>query len=57
MRDARSRGVIVVAPTSAGQTWAIQGNDVDSPRLASLVDFMRATWTVDPARLLLTGCP
>jgi phospholipase/carboxylesterase len=55
VRDARSRGAIVVAPTSLGPTWAIQGEDADSPHLAAIVDFVRQTWAIDPKRVLLTG--
>jgi phospholipase/carboxylesterase len=44
-----------VAPTSLGSTWAIQGEDVDSPHLAAIVDFVHTTWTVDTDRMLLTG--
>lgn len=52
---ARSRGAILVAPTSLGQTWAIQGHDRDSPHIASILGFVRKKWTVDPNRILLTG--
>jgi phospholipase/carboxylesterase len=55
IRDARSRGAIVVAPTSLGETWAISGNDVDTPHLAHIVDFVRGEWNIDPQRMLLTG--
>jgi phospholipase/carboxylesterase len=55
LRAARSRGAIVVAPTSQGQTWAIQGPDGDTPRLGQLVSFVRSKWTVDTSRILLTG--
>jgi phospholipase/carboxylesterase len=55
VRAARTRGAIVVAPTALGQTWAIQGDDPDSPRLARLLAFVRETWSVDPERMLLTG--
>jgi phospholipase/carboxylesterase len=51
----RSRGAILVAPTSLGQTWAIQGADRDSPHLASILAFVRRKWTIDPQRILLTG--
>jgi poly(3-hydroxybutyrate) depolymerase len=44
-----------VAPTSLGQTWAIQGNDRDSPHLASILAFVRRRWTIDQQRILLTG--
>ncbi len=52
---ARTRGAILVAPTSLGQTWAIQGEDRDTPHLASILDFVCANWSVDPERMLLTG--
>jgi phospholipase/carboxylesterase len=55
VRDARSRGAIVVAPTSLGQTWAIQGDDPDSPHLAHILNFVREQWSIDPTRMLLTG--
>lgn len=51
----RARGAILVAPTSLGQTWAIQGADRDSPHLAAILAFVRKKWTTDPARILLTG--
>jgi phospholipase/carboxylesterase len=55
LRDARSHGAILVAPTSLGETWAIQGEDIDTPHLARILDFVRERWRVDPDRLLLTG--
>lgn len=55
LRDARSRGAILVAPTSIGGTWALSGEDVDTPNLLRILEFVRTTWQVDAARLLLTG--
>lgn len=55
VRAARSRGAIVAAPTSLGQTWAIQGEDTDTPDIVGLVDFVRDKWAIDPARILMTG--
>ncbi len=55
VRAARSRGIILVAPTSISQTWAIQGPDPDSPRLADILTLVRSTWSVDESRMLLTG--
>jgi phospholipase/carboxylesterase len=51
----RSLRAILVAPTSLGQTWAIQGDDRDSPRIASTLAFVRRKWTIDPHRMLLSG--
>lgn len=55
LRDARARGAILVSATSTGPTWAITGPDVDSPRLARLVDHVSERWSIDPERRLLTG--
>lgn len=55
VKAARSRGAILVAPTSLGQTWAIQGEDRDTPHIAQIVEFVRSQWTIDPSRILLTG--
>jgi len=55
LRDARSRGAILAAPTSVGSTWALTGEDVDTPNLLRVLEFIRSNWTVDPERLLLTG--
>lgn len=55
LRDARSRGAILAAPTSLGPTWALMGDDIDTPYLLHVLEIIRANWTVDSARLLLTG--
>jgi phospholipase/carboxylesterase len=55
LRDARSFGAIVVAPTATGNTWALMGEDTDTPNLARILDSVRARWNIDPTKLLLTG--
>lgn len=59
LRDARSFGAILAAPTSAGNslgsTWALMGDDNDTPNLARIVAQVREKWNIDPQRLLLTG--
>ena len=60
LRDARSLGAILVAPTATGSTldkstWALMGEDTDTPNLERILDSVRSRWNVDPARLLLTG--
>ena len=55
LRDARSHGAILVAPTATGNTWALMGEDTDTPNLAGILDFVRARWNIDSSRLLLTG--
>jgi phospholipase/carboxylesterase len=55
LRDARSRGAILVAPTATGSTWALMGDDTDSPNLLRILESVQARWNVDPGRMLLTG--
>jgi len=55
LADARSRGAILVAPTSRGDTWSLMGPDVDTGNLYGVVERVRSLWDVDPARILLTG--
>ncbi|MGA0599857.1 hypothetical protein ACO2Q3_04045 [Caulobacter sp. KR2-114] len=55
LREARSRGVIVVSPTAIGDTWALSGPDIDSPNLAAILDQVQARWRIDASRVLLGG--
>ena len=60
LRDARSLGAILVAPTATRDTlnkstWALMGEDTDTPNLARILDAVRGRWNIDSARLLLTG--
>ncbi|MBR0696555.1 dienelactone hydrolase family protein [Bradyrhizobium lablabi] len=55
LRDARSRGAILVAPTATGSTWALMGNDTDTPNLNRILDYVQSRWRIDNRRMLLTG--
>ena len=55
LRDARSLGAVLVAPTAIGNTWALMGEDVDSPNLARILEWVFSRWNIDRTRLLLTG--
>lgn len=55
LRDARSLGAILVAPTATGQTWALMGEDTDTPNLMRILDTVRGRWSIEPSRMLLTG--
>jgi phospholipase/carboxylesterase len=55
LADARSHGAVVVTPTATGPTWALMGEDTDTPNLLRILDEVRLRWNVDPERLLLTG--
>lgn len=55
LREARSRGFLVLAPTSRGATWPLAGGDVEGPALRRRVEQVQARWRVDPDRILLAG--
>jgi phospholipase/carboxylesterase len=55
LQDARSFGAILVTPTATGQTWALMGEDTDTPNLMRILETVRSRWHVDPKRMLLTG--
>ena len=56
LREARSRGVLVLAPTSRDRTWSIMGGeDVDAGPLQEMVSSVAARYPIDRTRVLLTG--
>jgi phospholipase/carboxylesterase len=55
LRDARSHGAILISPTAIGDTWALQGPDVDTPNLLRMVEHVSANWNIDKKHMLLTG--
>ena len=55
LRDARSFGAILVAPTATGATWALMGEDTDTRNFARILELVQSRWNVDPAKMLLTG--
>ena len=55
LREARARGVLVVAPTSRERTWSLMGDDVDAEPLRQIVEFVAERYPVDRSRALLTG--
>lgn len=55
LREARSRGCALLAPTSSATTWSLDAPGRDTARLASMVTFVRERWPIDSNRILLTG--
>src|SRR5262249_49431557 len=56
LREARSRGVLLLSPTAQDRTWSIMGGeDVDAPRLRAAVEDVAVRYNVDRSRVLLTG--
>ena len=55
LRDSRSRGALLLAPTSLDRTWSLMGEDVDAEPLHDTVAHVAGRYPVDRARMLLTG--
>ena len=55
LRDARSFGAILIAPTATGPTWALMGEDTDTPNLVRMLETVRRRYNIDAKRMLMTG--
>jgi phospholipase/carboxylesterase len=56
LREARSRGMLLLSPTSRERTWSIMGGpDVDTLALRDMVASVAERYPVDRGRVLLTG--
>ncbi len=55
LREARSRGFLLLAPTSQSTSWSLQAPAADGNALRSMVAFLMERFPVDPGRVLLTG--
>jgi phospholipase/carboxylesterase len=53
--EARSRGLIVIAPTAVGGTWSLMDPDIDASNLGTILEQIRARWAIDSTHMLLTG--
>jgi phospholipase/carboxylesterase len=58
VREARTRGAMVLAPTSPDRTWSfaeLGGEDSDHERIKQVIDELADQFPVDRSRMLLTG--
>lgn len=55
LREARTRGFMLMAPTSQMDTWSLMGEEHDLPALMSMLDYVKGRWQVDDSHILLTG--
>ncbi len=55
LKEARTRGAILVSPSSRGDTWSLMGPDIDSENIENILTKISGRWNVDTSRLLLTG--
>jgi phospholipase/carboxylesterase len=55
IREARGRGLILVAPTATGDTWSLMDPDIDTGHIEGVLSQVRSRWNIDHDRMLLTG--
>src|SRR5215475_13052138 len=56
LADARSRGILLMAPTARERTWSIMSmEDVDADGIKQMIESVAARYPVDRTRVLLTG--
>ena len=55
LKEARSRGFILISPTAKSDTWALMGTDIDSENLEAILETVCSRWSIDENRLLMTG--
>jgi phospholipase/carboxylesterase len=55
LREARTRGFILVSPTSQQDTWSLMGEEHDLQPLLAILEFVKSQWKVDESHILLTG--
>ena len=53
--EARTRGAILLSPTSKDRTWSLMGRDIDSPNIEQMVEHVGEQWHIDERKRLLTG--
>jgi phospholipase/carboxylesterase len=55
LREARTRGMILMAPTAQGPTWSLMEPELDGAAIERMVEQVASEWTIDPRRKLMTG--
>src|SRR5690606_22093374 len=55
LRTARSRGCLLLSPTSLDATWSLMEPEQDRASLARMMAHVSERWNVDSSRILLTG--
>jgi phospholipase/carboxylesterase len=55
LREARSRGFILMAPSSLGRTWSIANIPMDAQQLIRHVEEVCSRFTIEANRILMTG--
>ena len=55
LREARTRGFILMAPTAKGSTWSLMDPDIDRENIDAMVTEVGKSWNLAPDLRLMTG--
>ena len=55
LREARSRGFVLIAPTSSEDTWRLNRPELEQPALLALLHFVKDQIQIDETKILLSG--
>lgn len=55
LREARTRGFLLLSPTAQQDTWSLMGEDLDLPHLLQALALIGAKFNIDSQHILLTG--
>ncbi|MBL8018883.1 MAG: hypothetical protein JNM27_04380 [Leptospirales bacterium] len=55
LREARSFGCILAAPSSLGRTWSLHTPALDAGSLNRMLSHISSNWNIDTKQILLTG--
>jgi len=55
LREARSRGFVLIAPTSSGDTWDLYNPEQELPQILALIEHVKSLTAIDPEHILLAG--
>lgn len=55
LKEARSRGFILISPTARGDTWSLMQPEIDGENIETILEATQQRWNVDAGRLMMTG--
>ncbi len=55
LASARTRGAVLIAPTSLGPTWSLMEPELDHQNIMRMIAHVAEQWNIDRSRIMLTG--
>mgnify|MGYP003672150013 FL=1 len=55
LASARTRGAVLIAPTSLGPTWSLMEPELDHQNIMRMITYVTEQWNIDRSRIMLTG--